>query len=71
MTRAHIINRSTLPGLVGVTIVVAICLAALLATEVQRQADDHPLDPVLGDQLGDRARLRRFDNRQTSTAKAA
>jgi len=31
MTRAHIINRSTLPGLVGVTIVVAICLAALLA----------------------------------------
>ena len=31
-------------------------LAALLAAEVERQADDDPLDLVLGDQLGDRAR---------------
>src|SRR5262249_41672390 len=46
-------------------------LAALLAAEVQGQADDDPLDAVLGDQLGDRARLRRFDHRQRGRQGAA
>src|SRR5665811_2368095 len=46
-------------------------LRALLATEVQGQADDHLPDLVLGDQLDDRARVGRLDRRQRRRQGAA
>src|SRR4051794_1244343 len=46
-------------------------LTALFAAEVEGQPDDDALDAMLGDELGDGARLRRFDRRQRRCQSAA